>query len=152
MLDLLRAAVEARLYPYGDLVTTPGRCVAEYQLSRLAHAQRVGMTDREVADYLSVTLMGGGNTVYRGDTGTLEWAGTVEFGGRWGPPDAMGRRRFWWRIAIAARANTVPGAPVVSWEAEEAYDAFRRAFAVPSRPDAPPAAEVQWESGQALLF
>ena len=148
-LDLLRAAVEAHLYPYGDLVSSPGRCISSYQLSILERGRAEGMDDRQVSAFLSANLMSGGNPVYRNRGVAPERVGTVVLAGGWDPPDAMGRHAFYWTLTIEPRA----GDPAVYWQRGEVCDAFRRAFAVPARelpPDAP--AEPCWEGNQGVLF
>ncbi|HST59377.1 MAG TPA: hypothetical protein VLK84_11820 [Longimicrobium sp.] len=148
-LDLLRAAVEARLYPYGDMADSPGRSTSSHQLSLLAHGVREGMTDAEVSSFLSANLMCGGTPVYRRSAGRLDPAGYVVFSGRYGPADVMGRRPFHWHLS----ATPAAGSPPVTWEAAELYDAFRRAFGVPLRTNGRtgpiPAA---WDDEQGVLF
>jgi hypothetical protein len=151
-LDLFRAAVEARLYPYGDLVSSPGRSVSTYQLSLLERGRAEGMDDREVGAFLSANLMCGGNTVYRRRGIAPEPVGYVTFAGRWGAPDVMGRREFWWHLTVAQGRGNVPGDPVVVWEAASLCAAFRAAFGVPSRATPDTAAPPRFEDGQALLF
>lgn len=152
-LDLLRAAVEARLYPYGDLVSSPGRCISSHQLSLLARGQADGMDDRQVSDFLSANLACGGNSVYRRVEDSLVYAGSVVLSGRWDPPDAMGRRDFYWTLTIEPPPGDGAAIPAASWERVRVCDAFRRAFAVPAR-EVPRAdvAEPRWENLQALLF
>ncbi|HEX8691432.1 MAG TPA: hypothetical protein VF746_03230 [Longimicrobium sp.] len=151
-LDLLRAAVEARLYPYGDLVSSPGRYVSSYQISLLERGRGKGMDDRQVSDFLSANLMCGGNSVYRNRGVAPEWMGTVVFAGGWDPPDAMGRRAFYWTLAVEPRPGDVPGDSKVRWERGAVCDAFRCAFGVPAR-ELPPEEPVnRWEDGQGVLF
>jgi hypothetical protein len=108
------------------------------------------MDDREVGAFLSANLMCGGNTVYRRRGIAPEPVGYVTFAGRWGAPDFMGRREFWWHLTVAQGLGT--GGPVVVWEAAAVYAAFREAFGVPPRATLETAAPPQFENGQALLF
>lgn len=149
-LDLLRAAVESRLYPYGDLVDSPGRSTASHQLCLLAQGARNGMTDSDVSSFLSANLMCGGTPVYRRSAGRMDPVGYVVFAGRCGPADVMGRRPFHWHLSATPAAA---GSTTVTWEAAGLYDAFRRAFDVPLRtivrtaPTSP-----AWDDEQGVLF
>jgi hypothetical protein len=147
-LDLLRAAVEARLYPYGDLVSSPGRCIATYQLSLLERGRVEGMDDRQVGTFLSANLACGLTTVYRRDESGLQPVGSAVLSGRWGPPDVMGRSEFFWM----AEVRSLPDGAGARWEAGELCAAFRRAFGVPFRDLTPSAPAARWENGQGLLF
>jgi hypothetical protein len=150
-LNLLRAAVEARLYPYGDLVSSPGRPVASYQLSLLDRGRAEGMDDREVGAFLSANLMCGLTTVYRRTGPSLEAAGSVAFAGRQTDPDVMGRRGFYWRLEVRPGRGGCPEAAIV-WQADALCDAFRRAFGVPRKALPPEARNTPWENDQGLLF
>lgn len=147
-LDLLRAAVEARLYPYGDLADTPGRSTSSHQVSLLDHGRRAGMSDAEIADFLSANLMCGGSPVHRGSPRGPVYAGYVVFAGRWGPADVMGRRSFGWLLS----ATTATDRTTVTWERGELSAAFRRAFGVPDRETDTTPDEPAWEHDQGVLF
>lgn len=148
-LDLLRAAVETRLYPHGDFADSTGRVTLSYQASLLAKGLRDGMTDADVATFLSSNLMCGGTPIYRRTPGGLEPAGYVVFSGRYGAADVMGRRPFAWHLS-ATPAGV--GAPTITWNADELYDAFRRAFGIRARVAAPQAPTLAWEAEQGVLF
>jgi hypothetical protein len=149
-LDLLRAAVESRLYPYGDLVSSPGRCVSSFQLLLLERGRVEGMDDEQVSRFLSANLFCGGNPVYRRDGATLQPAGFVALSGIWGEADVMGRRAFSRRLTVRGGSA---GAPEAVWAGALAVEAFRRAFGVPYRDPAPvPNAGVRFEGAQGLLF
>ena len=148
-LDLLRAAVETRLYPHGDLADSTGRITVSYQASLLAEDLRDGMTDADVGSFLSSNLTCGGTPVYRRTPDRMESAGYVVFSGRQGPADVMGRRPFAWHLSATPRGA---GAPTVTWNAHELYDAFRRAFDIPVRVAAPQAQAPPWEAEQGVLF
>lgn len=148
-LDLLRAAVENRLYPHGDFADSTGRITVSYQASLLAEGVREGMTDADVASFLSSNLMCGGTPVYRRTPDRMEPAGYVVFSGRYGPADVMGRRPFAWHLSATPRGA---GAPTLTWNAIELYDAFRRAFGIPARVAAPQAQDLPWEADQGVLF
>lgn len=147
-LDLLRAAVEARLYPYGDLVSSPGRSTAAHQILQLQSGRERGMTDEEVAAFMSANIACGGTPIYRRDQQGLPPAGYVTFGGRSGPADVMGRRSFYWTLS----AGYSPAA-VVTWDGADLYQAFRRAFSIPLRHTPEPCAPTgRWEADQGVLF
>jgi hypothetical protein len=150
-LDLLRAAVEARLYPYGDLCSSPGRSIASWQVSLLERGRERGMDDREVGAFLSANLACGLTAVYRRDGSRLSPAGCVLFSGRHTPPDFMGRCEFFWTLEVrpGPGATEEPGA---RWEAGVLCDAFRRAFGVPFKALPASAPAARWENDQALLF
>jgi hypothetical protein len=150
-LDLLRAAVEARLYPYGDLVSSPGRSVAAWQLSLLERGHEQGMDDQEVGAFLSANLACGLTTVYRRDGSRLAPAGCVLFSGRYTPPDFMGRCEFFWSLEVRPGAGGTEE-PRARWEAGELCDAFRRAFGVAFKALPACAPAGRWEDDQALLF
>lgn len=150
-LDLFRAAVEARLYPYGDLVPSPGRPIASYQLSLLERGRAEGMDDGEVGAFLSANLMCGLTTVYRRTAPCLEPAGSVAFAGRLTDPDVMGRRGFYWRLEVRPGRGGHTETAVV-WEAGALCDAFRRAFGVPRKALLPDDRSARWENEQGLLF
>lgn len=150
--DLLRAAVEQHLYPYGDLISTPGRCVATHQLSTLQRARAQGMDDAEACAFLAVTLSMGGNTVYRRDHGTLCPVGYVAFSGHGGPRDCMGRSEIRWTIGITPLGEATLRNPSVAWNQAALADSFRRAFDIPFRDIQPVPAPVLWEGDQTLLF
>jgi hypothetical protein len=148
-LDLLRAAVEGRLYPYGDVVSSPGRSVSSYQLQILAEGRAAGMDDPAVANFLSANLACGGSTIYERGPDRWEPRGYICFSGRMGPPDVMGRRGFSWDAQVTSRGNTEP----THWHGAELYAAFRRAFDIPFRaaPEPTPPG-CAWEHDQGLLF
>ena len=143
---------EARLYPYGDLVSSPGRYVSSYQLSLLERGRAEGMDDRQVSDFLSANLMCGGNSVYRNSGVAPEWMGTVVFAGRWDPPDAMGRRAFYWTLSVEPRRARFPGTRRSGGSVERCAKRSSPAFAVPARELPPEVPMEHWENGQGLLF
>jgi hypothetical protein len=150
-LDLFRAAVEARLYPYGDLVSSPGRPIGSYQLSLLERGRADGMDDREVEAFLSSNLMCGLTSVYRRTAHRLEPAGSVAFAGRQTDPDVMGRRGFYWRLEVRPGLGGRAETPVV-WKAGALCDAFRRAFGVPFQALSTDERCARWDDEQGLLF
>lgn len=148
----MRAAIEAHLYPYGDLAPSPGRPIAAYQLERLARGRRAGMDDREVGAFLSANLMGGGNPVYRRVGRELSWAGTVCLTGRFGAPDVMGRRSFAWTLSTTLARETDPDPPAMEWSGGAALQVVRRVLSVPWKALPRETETVQWKSDQVVLF
>lgn len=148
-LDLLRAAIEQRLYPHGDFADPAGGMAVSFQASRLAAGVRDGMTDSEVADFLSSNLACGGTPVYRRTRNGMVPAGYVAFSGRYGGADVMGRRPFTWHLSTTPAAV---GTATATWDAGELYDAFRRAFGIRARVEAPREPTPAWEADQGLLF
>jgi hypothetical protein len=150
--DLVRAAIESRLYPYGDLDSSDGRPICAYQMERLERGRLEGMDDREVGAFLSANLMCGGNPVYRRVGKDLSWAGTVCLAGAFGAPDAMGRRPFAWTISTTLPRGTDSESPTMRWSGGDALQVFRSVLAVPWKAMPCETAGPSWERDQGVLF
>jgi hypothetical protein len=108
------------------------------------------MTDAEVGNFLCANVSCGGTSVYRRTAdGMLQPAGYIEFSGRSGPADVMGRRPFEWQLTATPAGGA---AEAVTWIAADLYSAFRRAFGVPEHIAPPEPSRPAWEEGQGVLF
>jgi hypothetical protein len=150
--DLVLAAIEARLYPYGDLESSHGRPVCAYQIQILERGRREGMDDREVGAFLSANLMCGGNPVYRRVARDLSWAGTVCLAGAYGASDVMGRRPSSWAISTTLPRGTVSDWPAMRWTGEDALQVVRSVLAVPWKALPCETEAPAWERDQGVLF
>jgi hypothetical protein len=149
--DLVLAAIEAHLYPYGDLDSSDGRPICAYQIERLERGRLEGMDDREVGAFLSANLMCGGNPVRRVGK-HLSWAGTVCLVGAFGAPDVMGRRPFAWTISTTLPPGTDAESPTMRWTGESAIQLVRRVLAVPWKALPCETEARSWERDQGVLF